>query len=650
MVKRLGRWAIPLAAGAAFLVALGLLALLFYRREEAGLALLFELGFKSPEVKRFGTMFALRLVLPFYMVSGLFLWLATLGAGTAFKRGWSDSWRIRDGFLLTLSALLWAHAVLWWEVPATLWVLPGIRMLPFWLIYPLLALATWAYPCAWLRRSGLGWTRGTALAGLWLVLWSAPALLPNRIPRVLSPAKTGNQATKVLIIGLDGLRQDVGSRATAAWPGVAYDNAYTVIPATRLLWHILWGGDPLFYTVGHAPPALAEMQGAQPLPLIDLADGKGWKPRFYIDDGGTIGLTGRPTSFDDVLMPAPGWENFVNSNISVSFPLFAAWENWGRAFPTTNAWAPLDGGLKEALRLGQGSGLVMFHSCLAHVPIYLRRDEVRQLPSWWTLHPRGLQPYVALGQVTPRRLAKYDPRADPFTAYTIRMNSILRAWEPLWRGLEKDPQYKDAVRILFSDHGERFYHATPNVRLTGVHGYDLNPWEVRIMMKVDGPGFQAPAGAPPRKETVSVLSMRDALAEAIRTGRPFSRQTLETSHPQAPLRYHALSTELFTQEPQDLYRNLQVGELAIRTALGPNGVWATLYEKSPEERAKDVSLAWGRGDELEAIKPLTKGGARRFLYRGYELQGYQDISEAEYERRREEMNRALAQDQERMKP
>jgi hypothetical protein len=637
---RLGRWAAPLGAGLLFFLVLSLALVLHFKFAEAGLALLVGQGFMAKPVVLFMIRFVLTLMLPFYLVAALALWVLSLALASAFRRGYSDTWTALEGFLLTLSALGWTHLYLWWQVPSTLWLLPGFRRLPFWLLLPLLLAVVLAYPLRWARGKGLGWPKASALVAGWLVLWSIPALAPEHLPRLLSPAKDGADQAKVVIIGLDALREDVGQAATRSWVGTAYSNSYTVIPATRLLWHILWGGDPLYYTVGHAPPAIEEYSGAPMLPLVDAAARQGWKPRFYIDDGGTIGLIGRHLAFDDVLMPAPGWENFVNSNLSASFPLFAAWENWGRAFPTTNPWAPLDAGLREALRLGRGSKWVMFHSCLAHVPIYPRREELARIPRWWTLCPYELEPYYVREQVTPARAAHYDIRRDPFHIYTYRMEAVLKAWEPIWNGLARDPQYQGATRILFSDHGERFYHVTSDIQLGGVHGYNLDPWETRNMLRMAGPGFDTPPGAPPRTDTISILSLRDAIARLLATGEPITPQEIERAYPVAPMRYQCVSLAYFTVEPAE-YRLMQVESLIKGTGIAPGGIWFVRYQKPAEERAEDVTVAWGRGPHLEVVRPLKAGGAHRYIYDGFTLTAVNTISEDDYKAEKEKMKAAL---------
>ena len=641
MTNQLGRWTAPLAAGLVFFLALTLLLLLRLEFGGAGLVVMFAQGLMVKAVKLFVARFVLTLLLPFYLMVALVLWCFALPLASALVPGFARDWTARDGFLLTLSALLWVHLLLWWAVPSTLWLIPGLRLLPFWAGLPLILAGALAYPVRWAWSRGLGRAKGPALVGGWLLLWSLVPYAPRHLPRLLTPARGGSDHAKVLLIGLDALREDVGQPATTRWVGTSYPNAYTVIPCTRLLWSILWGGDPLYYTVGHVIPAQEEVLGAPMLSLVDAADRLGWKPRFYIDDGGTIGLVGRAVNFDDVLEPAPGWENFINSNLSGSFPVFAAWENLGRAFPTTNPWAPLDAGLLEALRLGRGSKWVMFHSCLAHQPIFLNREELGSIHHWWTLTPGSLEPFYVLGQLTPALVSGYDPRRNPFTTYTIRMRAILKAWEPIWNGLARDPDYRDATRVLFSDHGERFYHATEQIQLAGTHGYNLDPYEARIMMKVAGPGFAATAGTAPDPATISVLSLRDGIAQAVLKDAPITPESLERAYPEAPLRAQTLDESQFTREPA-AYRHMAVTDLINGVKIGPNGLWVSTYAKSAAERAEEVSVGWARGPRLDVIKPLVAGGAHRYRYEGLVLQGIDTISEAAYQSEKARVKQALA--------
>jgi hypothetical protein len=345
---------------------------------------------------------------------------------------------------------------------------------------------------------------------------------------------------------------------------------------------------------------------------------------------------------DDLLMPAAGWENFVNSNLSVNFPLYAVWENMLKPFPTTNPWATMDGGLKDALRLGRGSGWVMYHSCLAHQPVFLDRRELHQTGRWWTLAPKAYEPFSNIGQVTPKDLLHPDPRTNTFLGYQIRMRSILRAWEPIWNALAQDPQYKDAVRVLFSDHGERFHIVANGLQLQGVHGFNLDPWECRATMLVAGPGFGQSVEPKPREATTSILGLRDGISRLL-DGKAFDAPYFETCTPKAPFRYHTLATDAFGAEPYS-YRAEPEKDLAVNTFLGLGGIWYTQYKKSAKERAEDASVGYGVGPLTTYIKPLKDGGAMESVFREYQMVSEHKIDEAAFQKAKRDVEQILAAD------
>jgi hypothetical protein len=628
--------------GPVFLIILMGLAYLRFRMAKAGISGWISESLRVKPIQAFGIQYALRILVPVYFTAGILAWFMSFGPGLLFSRTWRKDWKGREALGFGLSAMLWIHLVLWWQVPTTLWVLPGLRAVPFWLLFPLLAALGLIYPLLWLiRREGVGLTKGACLFLLWIALWTTGAQVPSWLPRPSPAAKGGTQPCKVLMLGIDGLRSDTFLDKASNYTGLRYQNAYTAIPTTRLLWHILWGGDPLTYTIGHVAPAVEEFRRPHELTLLKEALAQGWKPRFYIDDGGTIGTVGRQMDLDDALMPANGWENFVNSNLAVGFPLYATWENWFKPFPTTNPWASMDSGLKEALRLGRGSGWVMFHSCLAHQPIFLNRRELKETGQWWTLSPARFEPFPHVDLITAKDIERIDPRTNPFLAYQIRMGSILKAWEPIWNHLAKDPDYGQAVRVLFSDHGERFHNVTGGLQLQGVHGFNLDPWECRVTLLMAGSGFSEKAEPTPRQETVSLLALRDGIHRLVMKEGSFDAQFLQQAWPTAPIRYHSLGTSAFGKEPFD-FRVEPEKDLAIGSYIGPGGLWFTNYSTSAAERAKDASVAYAKGPELFTFKPLVGGGAKAFHYDGYKLLAVDDIDEETFQREKKRVEGLLS--------
>jgi len=641
-ISRYTRLPILFGVGPVFLLLLGVGTYVRFRLAGAGIEGWLSESFRYSPVRSFGLQYGLRILIPIYITAGVMVWMVTLFPGLLAHRDWLRTWRGREALGMGLSGLLWAHLVLWWEVPTALWNLPGLRALPFWVLFPLLGCLALAFPLYWLARTPVtAWSRRIVVLGLWLLLWSALVWAPRVIPSPKPASRGGSQPCKVLILGVDGLRSDVFLEQAAAFKGIPYRNAYTPIPATRMLWHILWGGDPMTYTIGHVAPSVDEFKQIHSLSLLKEAMEQGLAPRFYIDDGGTIGIAGRHMDLDDSLMPAKGWENFVNSNLAASFPLYAIWENWFKPFPTTNPWASLDAGLKESLRLGRGSGWVMFHSCLAHQPIFLTRQELAGIHHWWTLTPHAMEPTPHIDLVTRKMLTEYDPRTNPFGIYRIRMRSILDAWLPIWNQLDQDPAYKGAVRILFSDHGERFHNVANGFQLQGAHGFDLDPWECRATMLVSGPGFSDLVDQRPRDATISLLGIRDGIHRMLMRQEDFDAAFLERCYPVAPIRYHTLETSAFGQEPHK-FKAEPEKDLAVNTYIGLDGIWFTQYDKSAEERAKDCTVSWASGADLHTYKPLEAGGAMEMRYRGYQFISAVPVDEKTFRERKQYVENILS--------
>jgi len=629
--QRLTRWMGVLGGSLLFLLLMLGMGVAYIRTPLGGLSGFIQDGMKAPYMRRFGLYLLATEVFPLYVIVGLVLWVLTLawaGLPWALGRGWWARWTARQGAALTFLALAWLHLALWWEVPTALWLLPGLNRIPFVLLFPLLVGLILGGAWRVVKRDSPQGLRRVVLIGGWVVLWTGVAYLPSMLVRPRSQASApGTPGTKVLMIGLDGLRQDTSEEAGIAdLKGLRYPNAYTAIPATRLLYGLLWGGDPEHYTVGHAFPAFEELEGRFPFHTVQVAAAKGIRPRFFIDDGGTIGLAGRTDGFDRVEMPARGWENFVNSNLAPHAPLYATWLNVLRVFPTTTPWTPLDAGLKTALERGRGSGWVMYHSCLAHQPLFLTRKELKDIPGWWRMSPLAFRAKGSWVLFNEKDIQDWNPRSDPFLAYRIRMTSVLKAWKSIWNDLDKDPDYAGALKVLFSDHGERFYHVTPEIRLQGIHGFNVDPWEARVPFLVQGPGLPQSGQGP--ADAVSLLDLRDVVAKLLLDGEKVTPLSF-ISGKDAVIRYHTLNGEIL-RTPEKEYREYSSKGIVKGLAIGPDGLWALQYEKPASERSQDVTVARAEQDRLTVFKPLKAGGAHKILYKGYARIGDSEIPEAEF--------------------
>ncbi|MEI7615060.1 MAG: hypothetical protein WCK63_19340, partial [Betaproteobacteria bacterium] len=224
----------------------------------------------------------------------------------------------------------------------------------------------------------------------------------------------GGKAPDVLVVAIDGLRPDVAyQEGLATFHGEHASQAFTPIPATRMLYSLLWGGDPIRFTSAHIMPDVEEYEHKARYYTLQAAKEVGKKVRFFIDDGGTIGLSHRGEDFDQIGMPANGWENFINSNLSVHLPIFASWLDLLRVFPTTNPWAAPDRGLRTAIERGRGGDWVFFHSCLTHQPIFLNRLELQGVEGLTRMPASRMEPIPSVFAVTQSIAASWDERGNP---------------------------------------------------------------------------------------------------------------------------------------------------------------------------------------------------------------------------------------------
>jgi len=630
----LRRWLGPFLAGPVFMILLFIMAGLYMKFGDANVFV--SDGASNPVMRAFAIKSVLTEVLPLYAGTGLILFILGI---LPFRFGWSKSgawnrWTGTQGFWMTFGFLGMVHVLLWWQVPTTLWVLPGLSALPMGVSLGLLLLA---FLACWWKGLGKDLRGGLFKAVVLMIFWTGLAYGSIALPRWiaqtgLNPPPSGHPA-RVLMLSIDGLRENTAfEQGFGKLEGFKVENGYTAIPATRLEWSILWGGDPGFYSVGHVMPSLDELEGHRPYEILEKAKAQGLKTRFFIDDGGTIGLVDKEAAFDRVEMPARGWENFLNSNMAVHMPLFANWLDALRIFPTTTPWTPLDLALRRTLADGRGADWVIFHSCLAHQPIFLDRHELQAYGAWWRIRAADLAPTWSVPSEA--RLRRSKPEYSPYAGYQIRIAGLISAWGGIWNQLGKDSDYGPALRIFMTDHGERFYHLTPQFQAGGMHGYNLDPWEGRIPLAFAGPGLPNTVDD---THALSLLQVRDFVATRLLEGRTASLPALLAENT-AYMRLHAMDTITDPKEGS-AYRQMNAKDIIDGSRIMPEGVWFMKYKESAEQRGQDLTLAEAHGDEMDVYRPFKKGGARHFHYQGYLQTGPpDDITEEAFQKVRARIN------------
>jgi len=366
----------------------------------------------------------------------------------------------------------------------------------------------------------------------------------------------------------------------------------------------------------------------------------GLKTRFFIDDAGTIGLVGRETGLEEAGMPAQGWESFLDSNFGAHLPLYASWLNRLRDFPGTNPWSGAEEGLIEALNRGRGADWVMFHSCLTHQPIFLDRRELCSLRHWWTLSPRELRPLGTMADYVPGLENHWDSRRDPMNVYRIRVKSLLDAWVPILNHLSRDGNYRTAMRVFFSDHGEHFFRLVGNVRLQGVHGFNPDPWELKVPFVLSGPGVpEGTLDARPR----SLLMLKGIVQESLRGGNDIvPRLRLEMEAP-GTIQFRYLVPDISSILPMQMdYKVTTFKEFVDNVYIGPGGRWGMAFNKDVSKRKLDHCVALLDSEEhLTVYKPLKAGGAHKVEYQGEQFLRDCVVSEDEYQKVQDEVVRQI---------
>ncbi len=350
--------------------------------------------------------------------------------------------------------------------------LPIVRTVPFWataLALFVLTAASFAIPRA---RSGVReWLFVAALCG---------GFLFNPTPVVSSSefqslARRELNAKDIVIIGFDSLsHSDVAAVLDNFKPKTAgkvvYENATTPYASTGPSWRAIFSGsypDPLVL----------------PGDRWGRSDGK-WLPDELVQRGYSVHLLQDDPSTNIFSSAAniriwsnQGWKWISETLLWRSlFPLSELAASWlldavgGPAdFSSRHAYNPKrfqEGTLRHiAKHAALGSVAVASHTCFAHTPIHLRREEVWALDRWWTMKPAEFEGGVSY--FTKQEHTNYKMVADARTANMRKLlNHVLER-------LEEVGVIGKAMVFIVSDHGARASWITSrqahNVMLAAFH-------------------------------------------------------------------------------------------------------------------------------------------------------------------------------------
>jgi hypothetical protein len=233
-------------------------------------------------------------------------------------------------------------------------------------------------------------------------------------------------------------------------------------------------------------------------------------------------------------------------------------------------------------------------------------------------------------EIDPESDRAWDPRRDPLLAYSLRIESILRAWTPIWNGLEKDPDYAASTRLLFADHGERFFRAGEHSKLAGIHGVDLDPLELRVPLVIAGPSFESKT----RRETspVSVLQVRNAVSDLLLDDRPITPSSFEMVGPVFSV-LQSIDSRVFhgVFEPHVDAYDMTLQDVLKGVELSSDGNWVRDADRPAEGTWGRLTVAAATSDYLRVYKQLPDGEALVNVYKGYELAESRKVALSEFE-------------------
>lgn len=526
----------------------------------------------------------------------------------------------KPGLWAGLGTLLWVHGLLYLDVPAALGMVQGLQHLPMGLALGLLLVAgLWALS----RGFQATWRSSWRLIGgalTIILLLHLPHDLFRRFASSGSLLPTHQR--RLLVLGIDGLRQDLTESAFPSWKAPGGCQPVVAVPATRLAWNMLLGADPESFKYHLVIPFKEEYEKPPQPGLLDAAKAKGIGTIFLIDDSTTLSFVLTRTPFDEVYEPSGGWKHFFTVGAGTCWPVYSWAENYLSYIETTNPWCDARSYFREVGRALARNQWVSAHTCELHSPFYLRRDEIQQLRPWsWLLHPaRAYQPYQTLEQAEKDRFRRQGGRSNPINHYRIRATRILKDLDPILREWEK--QFPELSGVVTSDHGEEFIPViTPDGTLisylTGVHGFDLTPETLRVPLHPFG---KTQASLSP-KDIYSWLDLRDDLGRWVQgtTSLQLTRSGPEgwlLSFPTVQA-VHTMPKEVRDRGGID-GAGIKPEEFVRNTYLGFSGLW---FMDAPPDIRETRNLSWAfiQPDHTITLNPIGNGKYLKGVYRGYEL-------------------------------
>lgn len=563
-----------------------------------------------------------------YLVIGLFLAFLGQLALTAISKNNRILPTFKSGVWASAGELLCFHGLLYLQVPSSLRSLPLLKSLPIGLDLFILGLSSAACLFMAIRHTDLAFRPLRVFAAMLLV--GLPMLLPHDAFRSMIPGPSIIQPNtpRLLLFGVDGLRQDTLERIRPDWAAVGGCTPVTSVPATRKAWLALYGSDPSLALNAVVMPQRSELSQPDRLKSLVEAERQGLRTAFVINDSLTPAFSLQPTPFSETIEPEGGWKYWFTLGYGTTWPVYSWVQNYFSSVETTNAWAesgPFFRDVERALGRNHWTGV---HDCRLHTPILPTRAELQMLDPWlWLLHsPKSYQPYVTATEVHTDR-TRLTWRSNAFRQYEIRAARLVRDLDPFLNRWAK--VFPELSGLFFSDHGESFIPiqepGKPIItRMSGVHGYITDAENLRTPLHP----FGRTTHTLDQSQVYSLFDLRDDMLSWVRHDRPLAlhgrKEGWLIQFPATDMRDFTSQKPQTSPSAQD-DQGITIREIAHGTYLLPSGAWYIDDLDSAQFENRKKSTALVTVQEIITFNPSDKDKFRRDVFRKMEQVSSQEV-------------------------
>lgn len=535
----------------------------------------------------------------------------------------------KGGLLMGLGTTLWFHGVLFLLVPRALASLPIIKSVPA-VLGLALTLGGGALVLGHLvRKSHGGWglLRWAAILGL----STGMIFIPHDSFRRLmpGPSKLPADTNRVVIVGLDALRQDVFEQIKPEWKAPGGCQPITVAPATRRIWNLIMGADPQKMERSLVIPELWELQHPEHLTLLKKAKDAGLRTAFVINDNSTLAFGLQPNLFTSVYEPDGGWKYYFSLGYGTCWPTYSWGQNYFSLVETSNAWADTEAYWRDLDRAMERHHWVSSHLVELHPPLILRLDELVAWRGWrWLWEaPLRYKSYTTIAEIKADGGRRLDWRADAKIQYQVRSERLLKTLEPHLAKWEK--KYSKLSGVIISDHGElhprvKLADDTPDVHIAGVHGFTLDPDSLRIAFHP----FGKTQHQLDETQVWSLMDLRSSLASWVEGSTPLHLTGQKIG---AKAKLMAINAIHLQDSPgaSNPELGLNPNKIASWIRFLPSGVWHLTSSADHKTPTTKFSTALVTSSEMITFNPNLAGIWERTAFKNYTPVSTIEVSEAE---------------------